>query len=59
VATEVEDRLAGAVAGELGFRAIGVEDPQAGDELRVVAAGERSISRRFGIFRNQVSCRRA
>ena len=32
VPAEVEDRLASAVAGEAGLRAIGVEDPHPGDE---------------------------
>ena len=41
VAAQVEDRLAGAVAGELGLGAVGVEDPQLGDELRVLAAREQ------------------
>ena len=41
VATQVEDRLARAVAGELGFRSVGVEDPQVGDEPGIVAAREQ------------------
>ncbi len=41
VAAQVEDRLAGAVARELGLGAVGVEDPQLGDELGVVAAREQ------------------
>ena len=32
VAAKVENRLAEAVAGEIGFRAVGVEDPQRSDE---------------------------
>src|SRR3954471_23014797 len=38
VAAEVEDRLAGAVAGELGLGTVRVEDPQIGNKLRVLAA---------------------
>ena len=41
VAAQVEDRLAGAVAGQLGLGAVGVEDPQLGDERRVLAAREQ------------------
>ena len=41
VAAQVEDRLAGPVAGELGLGAVRVEDPQLGDELRVLAAREQ------------------
>ena len=41
LAAQVEDRLAGPVAGELGLGAVGVEDPQLGDEPRVLAAREQ------------------
>ena len=41
VAPQVEDRLAGPVARELGLGAVGVEDPQLGDELGVLAAREQ------------------
>ena len=38
---QVEDRLAGAVAGELGLGTVGVEDPQLGDVALVVARREQ------------------
>ncbi len=41
VPAQVEDCLARSVAGQLGLRAVRVEDPQLGDELRVVAAREQ------------------
>ena len=44
-AAQVEDRLAGPVAGELGLGAVGIEDPQLGDELRVLAAARATGSR--------------
>ena len=39
-AAQVEDRLARAVAAELGLRAVGVEDPQARDEAGLVGRAE-------------------
>ena len=50
-AAQVEDRLAGAVAGELGLRAVGVEDPQAGDEAGLVGRGEleHAVAARAGV----------
>ena len=39
-AAQVEDRLARAVAAELGLRAVGVEDPQARDEAGLVGRRE-------------------
>ncbi len=41
VPAQVEDRLARPVAGQLGLGAVGVEDPQLGDELGVLAAREQ------------------
>ena len=41
VAAQVENRLARPVARQLGLGAVGVEDPQLGDEGRVVAAREQ------------------
>ena len=40
-AAQVQDRLARAVAGELGLGAVRVEDPQARDEPRLVGLGEQ------------------
>ena len=45
-AAQVHDRLAGAVARQLGLRAVGVEDPQAGDEARLV--GRRELEHAVG-----------
>ena len=41
---QVEDRLAGAVAGELGLGAVGVEDAQVGDDVGVLRAGRAAGS---------------
>ena len=45
---QVEDRLARAVARQLGLRAVGVEDPQPGDEAGLVGRGEleHAVARR-------------
>ncbi len=43
---QVEDRLARAVARQLGLRAVGVEDPQARDEARLV--GRRELEHAVG-----------
>ena len=52
-AAQVHDRLAGAVARELGLRAVGVEDPQLGHEAALAraarAAARRRRRRRVGV----------
>ena len=39
-AAQVQDRLAGAVARQLGLRAVGVEDAQVGHVCRILGPGE-------------------
>ena len=60
---QVEDRLAGAVARELGLRAVGVEDPQLGDVAlvggRARAAGCRPSRRRSAARRSAGSAPRS
>ena len=60
-AAQVEDRLADAVAGELGLGAVGVEDPQRGHEARVARCGRAAGCRPSGSrsAAAQIACTRA